>query len=429
MKRLFLATWCLVRREHFGTLILLSYWKRFRVDNKFFDILKYVHWKTLEEILALVNLNKEEIINFISDCKKKWIISNTPNKKQPRIIENEYISDDCLSFPRTVYRECTRKCNYKCIHCYSSSWVNTKGEIPFTIVKKLIDEISKYWWEFFNIWGWEPLLYPKIYSTIAYAKKKGIPTEITTNWFCLDDTNIQKLKKSGLKFIQVSIDWASQEIYWKIRIGGEINKVKKNIEKLIAAWFVVSICTVVNKINYNEIFDIIDLCIKMWVQYYRILPCIEVGRGSEITNLQISKTEFQELYKKILHLSDQDLQWLKISFNENLVVPNRKNIDWMPEDHYGCSAGRTTCWIDAYGNVYPCSYMLFDKLLCGNIKEQSLMDIWRQSNVMSDIRKIGTIYGKCHDCSYLKLCRGGCRAAAYAKHNSLDAEDPLCSII
>mgnify|MGYP002078929717 CR=1 FL=1 len=429
-KKYYLASWCLARKEHFGTLILLPHGKRFSVDNYFFKVIKQLQGKTIDELVRITKWDTKRIHDFVIDCQKKWIISSDKPKILPRIIENKYISHDCLTFPRTIYVECTRKCNYKCIHCYSSSWwtSNTK-EMPFSVIKKLINEISKHGAEFFNIWWGEPLLYKDIYKTIAYANQKHIPTEITTNWYFINDITIKNLKKSWLTFIQVSLDWANQKTYGTIRPWWDIERIKKNIKKLIKNKFVVSICTVVNKINYHEIFDIIELCKKLWVQYYRVLPCIEVGRWAAMSSLQINKDEFQTLYKKIIHLSHTDLAWLKISFNENLVIPNRKNITRMPENHYWCSAGRTTCWIDVQGNVYPCSYMLFDSLWCGNIQKESLMNIRKTSKVMKDIRHIEKIEGKCSNCSFLKLCRWWCRAAAYAKYNSLEAEDPLCSII
>lgn len=429
MNKIFFTKNILIRKEHFGTLILLPDWKRFEVANKYFKLLKIINSKNTINITKLVDLSEKEVDNFVKTCLEKWILTKKRELSKVRIIDNNYISEDCLSFPRTVYREATRNCNYQCIHCYSLSWKELHKDMPFKVIKKMINEMVRYWVEFFNIWWWEPILYNGIYDTIDYCKKKWLSLEITTNWSLLNNGVIKKLKKSWLKYIQISLDWSTQEIYWKIRIGGKLKIVIENIKKLIKGWFVVSICTVVNKINLEDIDNIINLCIDLWINYYRILPFIEVWRGNEITSLQLDKEQFRNLYKNILSKEKETLKWLKISFNENLVIPIIKNIHWMPEKHYWCSAWRTTCWIDTYWNVYPCSYMTYKELICGNILNESLLNIWKYSNIMEEIRNIKSIWGKCKDCEHLGICRWWCRAAAYSKTKCLDSQDPLCSII
>ena len=418
----------IIRKEFFGALILLRDGRRYQVKNKFYTLLKQKYSKRYGYLkVDLEELTRDDsIINQLIELN---ILTDLPEERGRVVfIENKYISKDCLSYPRTIYWECTRRCNYECIHCYSSSGQTYKSsELPYRVVKKLIDEMSLMGAEFLSIGGGEPMLYNDLFKVIKYAKKKMITVEMTTNASLLTDASIRRLKDAGLEFIQVSVDGAKEKTYSMIRKKGDFDKVIKNIKK-ITPEFTVSVCMVINKINYNEVDPLIDLSKKMGVKHFRIVPFMEIGRGAELRKLQLNKMQFRRFYSHILKRKELESK-INIQLNENLIVPGRKNISWMPRNHYGCSAGRSTCGIDYQGNVYPCSYMVFDRLICGNIKEKALFEIWKNSSIFKEIRELSKLRGKCANCKYLSLCRGGCRAAAYAQDCHLDDSDPLCSVI
>ena len=73
---------------------------------------------------------------------------------------------------------------------------------------------------------------------------------------------------------------------------------------------------------------------------------------------------------------------------------------------YGCLAGIAQATIDPWGNMRPCNHA---PLMCGNLLEQSLEEIWR-SPAMEAWR--GMIPVECTGCREFAVCRGGCRATA-----------------
>jgi radical SAM protein with 4Fe4S-binding SPASM domain len=89
----------------------------------------------------------------------------------------------------------------------------------------------------------------------------------------------------------------------------------------------------------------------------------------------------------------------------------------------GCGAGRLYCGMEPNGDIEPC---VFIPIKLGNIREQSLVDIWRNSPVLKQIRSRDAFEG-CGECEYKYIC-GGCRARAYAYFNNLQGPDPACSI-
>lgn len=425
-QKLFFQQCLLFRKEYFGVLILMGDGRRYSCANRYFDDLRALYKKhRLDANTSLSDKNGKVFLNFLIDNK---IVGSENKKAKVRFVKNNFISKDCLSFPRTVYWECTQRCNFNCIHCYSSSGNKLRsGELTLKQAKSLIEELSAKGAEFLSIGGGEPLLYPYLNEVVEFAKKKLVSVEVSTNASLVTDKSIKALKAAGLKFIQVSLDGACNRTYGKIRQGGDFATVTKNIKKL-SKHFIVSICMVVNRINYQEVGDVIDLAIKLGVKFFRIIPFMEVGRAAGKKELQLKKSELRDVYRRIKNKRKETAGKILIQLNENLIVPERKNIAWMPKNHYGCSAGRSTCGLDSHGNVYPCSYMVFDELICGNIQNQSLADIWKKSPVMEKMRSISFLKGKCSKCKHLDLCRGGCRAAAYLKRHDLRDSDDLCSV-
>lgn len=434
MDKLFFKKNTIARVEHFWILLLTLDWNRFSFWVKFKEILNHINWSNMNLLINNFSnqLWEKEIRQFINILLKKWIIiySSSNINSKLKLIENNFITEDCLSFPRTVYRELTQLCNLECIHCYSASMIKWFKWLDFNEIKNTIDELIDRWVEFLNIWWWEPMIYKDIYKTLYYAISKWLTIEMTTNWILINDDSIKKLKKTWIKFIQISLDGSHKNIYEKIRRKSDFNKVISAINKLIEAWFVLSVNTVLMKHNKDDIINIIKLCKNLWVNYFKVSPLMETWRwSSNVLDLQLSLNEYKNIYKNIIkykqsHLKDD----MKIIIYQNILKPDIKNIDWMPDNHYWCPASRTTCWIDSYWNVYPCSYMNHKELCCWNIKEQSLLDIRSKSDIMNKIRNIDKITWKCSNCDFLDLCRWGCRATSYLRYKKLDATDPLCVV-
>lgn len=237
----------LFRREHFGILVLMGDGKRYQLDNRYYESLKFLFkHHTINKCPSLSGEAGKTFLDYLLDKK---IVGFEDKNAKPRFVENDYISDDCITFPRTVYWECSRKCNFNCIHCYSSSEnISFTGQLSLARVKKMIKELSLHGIEFLSIGGGEPLMYPHIIEVVKYATDNLVSIEISTNASLVTDDYITKLKASGLQFIQVSLDGASEDVYSKIRRGGNFSLVIENIKKL-SRYFTVSTCMVVNKIN------------------------------------------------------------------------------------------------------------------------------------------------------------------------------------
>lgn len=85
--------------------------------------------------------------------------------------------------------------------------------------------------------------------------------------------------------------------------------------------------------------------------------------------------------------------------------------EYKPKKFFRCAAGRNFCVITSNLDIIPCG--ILEKFACGNLREKSFIDIWRNSEKLDFIRQISELrvdkISVCKDCTYNPICDGGCR--------------------
>ncbi|HRV92943.1 MAG TPA: radical SAM/SPASM domain-containing protein, partial [Anaerolineae bacterium] len=74
-------------------------------------------------------------------------------------------------------------------------------------------------------------------------------------------------------------------------------------------------------------------------------------------------------------------------------------------------------------DVYPSGFM---PIKVGNIKEKSLVDIYREAPLFNSLRSPEQFEGRCGLCEFVGVC-GGSRSRAYAMTGDPLAEEPFCT--
>ncbi len=146
-------------------------------------------------------------------------------------VESKFV---VLDFPLNIAIEPSNYCNLNCIMCAHDKLTRKHGMMDIRLYKKIIDEIAvenpytRIWLDFYG----EPLLLKfKLYYMIEYAVKKGLKNiDLNTNAMLLDEEIAEMLLDSGITFISIDCDGYSSEVYEKIRIGANRDRVYKNID-------------------------------------------------------------------------------------------------------------------------------------------------------------------------------------------------------
>lgn len=120
----------------------------------------------------------------------------------------------------------TERCNLHCIHCYQKKCHVMPDPSPAMIeeilkkFKKFGESCGEYGRHNLTIGGGEPLVRDDLEDIILMAGHMGFLVRVATNGTIIDRKRAKSLKKSGLTFVQVSLDGACEATYEKIRGKG-----------------------------------------------------------------------------------------------------------------------------------------------------------------------------------------------------------------
>jgi radical SAM protein with 4Fe4S-binding SPASM domain len=89
----------------------------------------------------------------------------------------------------------------------------------------------------------------------------------------------------------------------------------------------------------------------------------------------------------------------------------------------GVSDGRGFVFVSHTGEIYPSGFL---PVSAGNVRTDSLVDVYRNSSLFRILRTPEANVGKCGYCEYHKIC-GGSRARAYALTGNYLEGDPRCT--
>ncbi len=137
-------------------------------------------------------------------------------------------------YPFIAHIEPANFCNLSCPFCGDHNRAFERKHSLITVEKfqRIFDQIGDHLLQLNLFWYGEPLLNKDLPEMIKIAKKKSLRVALSTNMTILTESMADGLVTSGLDLMILSIDGATQETYQKYRVGGDYEKVVKNIELL-----------------------------------------------------------------------------------------------------------------------------------------------------------------------------------------------------
>ena len=192
-------------------------------------------------------------------------------------------------------------CNTRCKFCYfkPDDFKKTNTTQIKEISKTFYNGIKKGEWISVIIGG-EPTLSKDIFRVGMIAQKIGYPcVKICTNGVLLTKKLTEKLKKCGYNMFDISIHSPKEETHdFLVGIKGAFKKVMKacsNVKKLNLE---LGTNIVINKINYKEFKEFIDLTYnKLGINYYNII--FGHLRGIMQINKNILKIRYSDVIEYI----------------------------------------------------------------------------------------------------------------------------------
>jgi MoaA/NifB/PqqE/SkfB family radical SAM enzyme len=153
------------------------------------------------------------------------------------------------SYPYYLTLEPSDRCQLRCPTCVTgienqmradrgrqtvAVFRKTRTALSYELLDCLLAELGQYLYltVFYNFG--EPLLHKDLPGLIRKVKAYDIETDINTNLSVrLSDERIEALLTSGLDYLYASVDGFSQHTYQIHRVGGDLELVKRNLERIV----------------------------------------------------------------------------------------------------------------------------------------------------------------------------------------------------
>lgn len=334
----------------------------------------------LKDIAKKTGYNQKELKILYSEIEQK-------------LLSKDYYEDNLkLDTPIKIQWKITNKCNLKCKHCYLGKLDGF--ELPFEKADEIVDTIINSNVMEVTISGGECLTYKGIEKIIKKFLINGIKVDVFTNALLLknvlDKIDSDILNKSALLFY-VSVDGLKSS-HEQIRGKNTFDKTIENIKYAIEKGYPVVTNTVINKINYCDIMDMIVLLKQMGVKDVQLSNLIV--QGSADNSMKISLSEQMALKEKINDLYKEHPEFGYIYYSE---VPDSDGVrkvyslsngkkDFIGNDNWKCTAGVARVTIDSNGKVYCCPFIKDSYL--GDLNKENLSDIWDNVNRFKFLKRL-----------------------------------------
>jgi radical SAM protein with 4Fe4S-binding SPASM domain len=341
------------------------------------------------------------------------------------------------SFDFFIQWHLTEKCNLNCAHCYQTG--DHIDDMNLSEIKKAIHEISDtltIWMSTYginfspsvNITGGEPFLRSDFFEIIREFRRVGFDIYVLTNGTLVNCKRAKRLADLNVKGVQVSIE-GPKEIHDSIRGGNSYVASRQGIKNLLDAGLHVTLNVTLSSLNADYFIDLIRISTDLGVQKLGFSRLVPSGRGEVMIKEMLKTAEVEHLYEKIFSADIKGIEIVTGDPVASQLKKEHKHFDNGDIALGGCAAGISGLTILPDGTLYPCRRL---PVPIGNIKRDSLREVWATSAVLNALRDRGKYKGKCRTCKKWAHCRG-CRAIAYAYSNArgkadIFAQDPQCFI-
>jgi 12,18-didecarboxysiroheme deacetylase len=337
-----------------------------------------------------------------------------------------------------------RRCNLRCIHCYSQSHnEDYSGELNLEESNRLIDDLADFGVPVLLFSGGEPLMHPHIFELIQRARNKGMRAVISTNGTLITPDVAEKLKDYGLSYVGVSLD-GLRETNDKFRgMKGAFDLALAGIRTCIAADIKVGLRFTMNNQNAHDIGGIFDLIEKEGIPRVCFYHLVYAGRGSKLVEEDLTHEESRKAVDLImdraraLHDGGNPVEVLTVDNHCDGPYLYMRLLKEDPERaarvmellkmNGGNSSGLGIGCVSWDGEVYPDQFWRHASV--GNVKETPFSELWGKptNELMVKLRKRKEyITGRCAKCQWLDICNANFRVRAEAVYDDVWSPDPAC---
>lgn len=296
------------------------------------------------------------------------LIRHTAATALPQIIEPD---------PREIYITLTANCNLRCIGCKYGRDFMTGSQLPFTIVKELLDDCKTFGIRSVRLYGGEPLLYKELVRVVEHAVSLGLHPWLTTNGILLRE-KVDNLYEAGLRAISIGFYGTGEEYNTYVQRADQYARMERGVAyvrerygakiNLTLAWLLMRpTCNLAAVREMWRFAEWYATPVGISLIHYS-LPYFTEGPNHELQFRAEDRSAINEVVSELIRLKQMRPDLLVQS-----AIGLRSIPDWLlkgPGMRVPCDRYRLL-WIGANGVVQMC-YVTFE---LGNLHKNRLSEL------------------------------------------------------
>ncbi len=315
---------------------------------------------------------------------------------------------------RTLFWECTLRCNLDCRHCGSDcksvDVLNAEKkepahpDMPLKDFLRTLDTITPHvdpHKVMIVFAGGEVLMRRDLEKAGLAVYRRGYPWGMVTNGMALDAARFDGLLRSGLHSITLSLDGFEEDHIYIRRHPKSYENALRALRLIVAEPSIVyDVVTCVTASSLARLPEFKEFLISEGVQAWRLFTIFPVGRAAEDERLQLTDEQFTRLMEFIRQTRKEGrirLDYACEGFLGGYETEVRDNF-------YHCSAGVTTAGIRIDGSISGCTSIRASHDQ-GNIYRDDFMTVWNEKFQKFRNREWARKDG-CADCKVWRWCLG-----------------------
>jgi heme d1 biosynthesis radical SAM protein NirJ len=337
-----------------------------------------------------------------------------------------------------------RRCNLKCLHCYSTSAdVDFEGELTTAEVFTVLEDLRAARVPALILSGGEPLLRPDLFEIAQRAKELGFHLSLSSNGTLLTPQHAQKLAQIGFDYVGVSLDGLPDTHDRFRRYANAFELSLSGIRAALAANLRVGIRMTLTEANASELPDVVALTENEGIDKFYLSHFNFAGRGRnhkrEAVQRRVAHQAIEWLFNHVWERTvrghagdfvtgnnDADgvflLRWIEERFAHRAADMRTRLVHWG-----GNASGVNVANIDNLGHVHP-DTMLW-QIDLGDVRKRPFGQIWadRSNALMAGLNsRPRPLEGRCGVCPQRDICNGNTRSRALSATGDAWAQDPGC---
>jgi radical SAM protein with 4Fe4S-binding SPASM domain len=326
-------------------------------------------------------------------------------------------------WPAYVVWELTLRCDQPCAHCGSRAGGPRKDELRTEEALGVVQKLAERGTREVVLIGGEAYLHEGFLDIVRALHAAGIRATMTTGGRGVTAEMARDMREAGMHGVSVSIDGLPRAHDLIRRAPGSFASATAALRHLREAGLRIMANTHVNRVNQGDLEALYEHLRAEGIVAWQVQITSALGRAADRPEMLLQPYDLLSVMPRIAALKKR-AQADRISMmpgnNLGYFGPEEALLRSLHEggrDHFvGCQAGKRVMGIESDGAVKGCPSLQSDVYVGGNLRKQTLGEVWDGSGELAfaRVRTLDDLWGFCKTCPFAAICMGGCTFTAHA---------------